>query len=220
MTDELGTYRFDNLSSGNHVVIPDFTGLSFSPPQVSAGSGSSATDIVAATMDLNDADCDKMPAAVAVIAADVKAATLRDFGLERADISIVRAMRGRNDGERDALIKSLTKGSRDIRDAFTVLSALSREFPKVVADCAGREECSAVSFETTIRRYRKTLDRMRRLAFFILRRSRETLGGTTSSKERRLMAKIRSLHKGAVRSLRALPRTSDRCEPSGATALG
>lgn len=201
ITDDTGEYHFKGLIQGFYRIIPDLYGLSFAPVQVFTKNGTYASDIEASIVLFKDQACTKKELAQKFVESDGNALKLRDFVLSLAKKNSSRAPR--------QLVKALENAGQNSKRVFTNLLNDSRLLPKTTLSCGTQTEpaCSAENYRKTFKNYRRSLATLRRLAFFILRKTREATGRNIDAPTRQAL----KLHKAAVKSSGALPKESVIC---------
>lgn len=211
VTDLNGHYSFENLSPGAYKINPSYTGLVFEPATVSVDSGNYAPDIKAIPIALNDAGCAREDFIARLLEADIKARALTDFAITKIEQNRTLALKNLKGKTRTKFVASLDKAGSQAEKAFTSVLQRSESLPKIILHCNGKEGCEAVSFKQQVRDYQKDLITLRRLSFFIVRKSRETFQEIPNEPDAALARKIRRLHQIAKGAARHLPKESDRC---------
>ena len=209
ITNELGEYSFTSITPGVYKIIPDNLAFTFSPTEVSLTNGSFAPLIEASIADLNDEGCDRKDFAQKITESDEKARKLMDFALEKVSQYKKRAKKELSQLSAAKLNKSLSGAAGDLRTVFTGILNQSRALPKIEINCSARNDCEKISYRKSVKRYLDNIDDLKRLSFFILRRSSNTFGEKIPSVE--LDKKIRRLYKASRDAGRYLPRKTDSC---------
>ncbi len=209
LTDSNGQYAFSNLTPGTYKVEPDLTGYTFEPPTVSVGDGNIAPPIAALPVDLNDEACNRKNVADRIVAADAKAADLLEFARSASRYLAAQGQKRLSRRASKELSKSLSNAETRLDRNFSRLLNVSQQLPKMLLTCAKEAGCKHRKIHEG-RKYRIRLDQMRKLTFFIFRRSKNSLGETMRIDQ--FAKSLRTLHSKAVRSMRELPRGTDVCK--------
>lgn len=210
-TDSSGYYLFTRLKPGQYRVEPNTTGLSFQPPTISVDKGETAPSIVASPVNLNDEECGHSDHRTDIVVCDGKSKAILDFAHEKVEGYVKLARRKLKGAALVSFTRSLNKASTEVSSAYTHLLQQSVELPKVSADCPGILRCRKVNLAGDVKMYRKSQDSLRRLSFFILRRSREALDGSVLRNRDQLARKLLRLHSVASSASRKLPKKNYIC---------
>jgi len=211
LTDDDGRYFFEDVPKGTYRVNPNLTGYTFEPPTVSVGSGSSAPILEAIPVETKDERCAKTSKVSDILESDRKGRELLLFTLQEADNGIDAVRRSNVDQKAaDALARSLERASLLAQRSYTTLLRRSERLPKIVSTCTSTPSCRRKVFTRDITAYRAHLDNLRKLAFFVVRRTRETLSTGLASLSNK-SAIIRRLHRDASVAAKKLPKKSDKC---------
>lgn len=211
VTDLNGRYSFKNVSTGAYRLKPNFTGLSFSPENVSIEPGISSPIIEAKEVDLDDVGCIRTRQAEAIVEADDKSRDILEYGLRKGREFTKLAqshLRGRRKSE---LQSKIAKAAKKLERSFTYMLHQSEELPKLTLQCTERPECTKSTYGETLRRYKLHMNHLRKLTFFILRSSRLELAPEVRVPEESLTAITRGIHRKAVKAWEKLPTRTDRC---------
>lgn len=209
ITNELGEYRFINITAGTYKILPDNLAFTFEPSEVSIGNGAYAPLIEARTVDLNDNGCDRKNLAQKITESDQKARVLMEFALEKVSQYKKKSKKELSEGNASKLNRSLTGAAEDLRTVFTGILNQSRSLPKIEINCKARNDCEEVSYRKAVKRYLDNVEDLKRLSLFILRKSNDAFGENASSEE--LDNKVRRLYKASRDAGRFLPRKSESC---------
>lgn len=212
MTALDGSYVFHEIPQGTYRIEPNFTGLSFFPREVIATTGFFAPQITAVALDLKNGGCDTFPHAEAIVRSDDIARQAMFLGRKLAEFYSVRASKMLKGTERARALHKLTRAYGQLQRSYTQILNASELLPKLELQCSNKPGCRAVVLNTPLRRYHAQLNIIRRLAFFVVRTSRQAglpAGGTPWS---RLASQIRKTHQTSMMAWRSLPRRTDVCE--------
>lgn len=217
LTDETGRYAFRNVPTGSYKVVPNFTGLGFNPPEVSVvtdTSGRAVITITAEQQDLNDASCTRVNRSISILNADARGRRQLNYARSLITSFSAKARTTRMPtARRNLMLGKLATAKAQLEDAYTALLNTSELFPKLSLRCpASREDCSTISLSPELRAYTKYLNRLRKLTFFVARRSREFLNGPTARENSRITAKILLEHRRAISSKSKLATTYVICK--------
>jgi hypothetical protein len=207
-TDATGTYRFDDLGSGQHRIQPQFSELQFFPPDIVVEAGTVAPEFAGMIAVAKSAPrCQATPRSDLLINADAAAKALQNLGISLADFYRLRLVR-----EVEPLVRDrLTRASGMLQRAFTVLLNLGEELPTVEYRCPETVRCEERSLLAVLDRYNTYLAQMRRINFLILRTARQSNASLPGTDWSRLSFLVRRHHQRAVRAWRRLPRQELLC---------
>jgi hypothetical protein len=207
-----GTYLFRDIPQGVYRIEPDFTGLSFFPKEVIVETGFFAPQFTAVALDLNKGGCDTTRYAEAIVRSDDMAREGMFLGLRLAQFYSARASQMLKGEVRAQAMHELKRAYGQLQRSYTRVLNASELLPKLELQCSNKPGCREVSFKTPLQRYRAQLNIIRRLAFFVVRTSRQAglpAGGTQWS---RLASQIRKTHKTSMMAWSLLPRRTDICD--------
>lgn len=215
LTDADGKFLFEQLTSGTYTIVPNSNKYTFNPTSLQSSDGAYAGSISATTNNLYSTGCTVTQTGEQIVASDAKAVALLNF--IKRKVATYTTMANKRKGlapkHRDALIASLQQAETRAESTFTQILNLSLSLPKVVlADCPTENNCQQTSYTSAVRSYRGVyLSNLKRLSLFVLRRARETLGGTLVSRNGILIRQARRYHTAARKKSAQLPATNYVC---------
>lgn len=210
ISDSNGDYFFNNIPTGIFRVEPNLTGLSFYPPEVSVGTGSAVPVIMAQQVNLNDEGCTRTSYSKKIVATDQDSRNQLDYAIGKAEYFTKLARRKIKGDALDELLKSLNRATLQSQYIFTLALRQSIEIPKIALSC-NSSRCTRQNLKAELRNYRGYVNHLRRMSFFILRRARETIGGSLPGKRAIYTRQVVSLHHKALKALNEEPASTYTC---------
>lgn len=212
ITDIQGMYRFANLQPGIYRIEPNFTGLTFEPPNIAIDAGSYAPVLTANAVDLHDDGCVRSRTAEAVVAGDYFARRLLRYGERLADAYSDLARAQLHGAPRERLLSDIARAKQQMQVRYTLLLNTSELIPKIVLHCEGAPQCAPRDLGVIHGYYGHLLDNLRHLQFYIIRRTRRTL----AAEHKRLDTegsgtKTRLRHRTARTAWHGMPRQTYQC---------
>lgn len=144
-----------------------------------------------------------------IVASDSSSLEQLEFLRDRVQQSLEKAKKNVDGTDFKSLKKSLNTAKRRAERDYTRVLNITQSLPKIRLACTNNTDCRNQSSKAKIAQYDSRTDDIRRLTFFVLRRTRLILDGDPNNK---LTATTKKLHKKTLKLSKRLPQNSDVCD--------